>query len=446
MKKHLFFILALLPAAAAAVNNAPQALHPFAQVKADQLTMEPLTAGSDSYFVFWASSNDSSEHPSLFAQRFDLNGAAAWPLPGIQISGELSDSLGWDICADGATGAFTATVEAGLLKIRRLDHEGKTLWQQPVSQNMHGTANDPFLTADLVGGAYVAWVQENSGKSIIWVQRWNAAGKPLWPAPGVRVALNENLESLPVVLEDGRGGVVIGWKSASNGSTEQRVQRLSGNGERLWQDQAVIAQMPAGDLRDRIMMASPGLGGVVTSWMNGVAGRNRLFFQRVDPEGKRGWEAGGVTINPPSYEQWNPVIVGDGRGNVWIGWEEITDSGAQKVKLARRAAPSGALWNAGEINLAGTPGSQGRLRLELDSNNGIFAAWIDNRTTTGVYLQHINSEGQLLFGDGLPVETGLDHPQRPRMVILPGQHVAVIWAEEITDRLWDLKTRVISPK
>jgi hypothetical protein len=350
----------------------------------------------------------------------------------------------WDACPDGQGGLIVAALETNQLTIRRVNPEGKVLWEKPAASS----AEDSPVTSivgveDGEGGAFLAWAQGPPDDSIVWAQRWNASGRAEWPLPGARAAPTEARQTQPNILRDGQGSVLLAWKSYQEELTKVRAQRFTPDGRRLWAERGMDVITPAGDLHQRIIMAAPGNGGVVVAWSQGVAGINRLYFQHVGADGTRTWSAAGVTESGALIEQWNPVIAGSGDGGVWIGWEEVRDGREPKVMLVRRGPPGGTPWAPGDLALSPVPGGQGRLTLALDGSGGILAAWIDNRMGPGLYLQQVDGEGHLRLGNGRQVATGIRHPQQPHLALAAPGRVAVVWLEEKGDGVWDLKRRAV---
>ncbi len=412
-------------------------------LSAKRVFLRALPAGGDGYYVVWNSSG-STPRSSLFAERFGLEDAARWPTPGLELSHTLQEPGLWDACADGQRGLIVAAVEQDALRIRRVNSDGKILWEKTVVSSLGGSPVTSVVGAeDGQGGAYLAWAQGLSAHSIVWVQRWNDAGQPQWPQPGVRASPTEARQTVPNILRDGQGSVLVAWKSYEQDLTKVRAQRFAVDGRRLWVERGMEVISPAGDLRQRINMAAPGDGGVVVAWSQGVAGINRLYFQHVGADGTRTWSAAGVTEPGAILEQWNPVMVGSGDGNIWIGWEEVRQAGEPKVMLVRRSPPKGTPWAAVDLPLSDVRGAQGRLTLALDGSDGVLAAWVDNREGPGLYLQQVNGQGHRRFGSGREVATGIKHPQQPHLVLAAPGRVAVVWLEEKGEQLWDLKHRVV---
>lgn len=420
--------------------------HPAAAwspVSAKRVFLRVLPASGAGYYVVW---NDSGapNGESVVAERFSLDDVPAWPAPGRAIISDLSDPSLWDACPDDRGGVLVAAVERQRLTVQRVGPAGDILWKRPV---VDSTVEAPVTSVveidDGDGGVILAWAQGGPDQSVVWAQRWNAAGQPQWSLPGARTAPTEARQTHPNILRDGQGSVLVAWRSNQGDLAKIRAQRFSAEGNRLWADRGIDVISPAGDLRQRILMAAPGDGGLVMAWSQGVAGVNRLYFQHVSADGTRTWSVAGVTQSGAIVEQWNPVLEGSGDGSVWIGWEAVQAGGAPKVMLSRRGPPRGALWAAGDVPLSDVNGSQGRLTLTLDGSDGVLAAWIDNRAGTGLYLQRVDGQGRLRFGHGWEVATGVRNPQQPHLVLAAPGRVAVVWLEEKGENLWDLKRRVV---
>src|SRR5205814_2275028 len=139
-------------------------------------------------------------------------------------------------------------------------------------------------------------------------------------------------------------------------------------------------------------------------------GTNRFALQKIGSTGQLMWLDQGTTVSPGSWDQWNPVLLGDGHGGMWVGWEDHRNAQSWKVYIndlkgqgpspspdpltvAVSTVPGESPVTSGEIPLADSPGDQGHLALGEDGADGIFAAWVDNRFGyLGVYLQEINPQ------------------------------------------------------
>jgi len=412
-------------------------------VSAERVFLRALPADGNGFYAVWNSSGTSGGD-SVFGQHFGTDESPQWPGAGLTLASGLSEPGLWDACSDSQGGLITAAGENGRLVLRRINPDGKVLWEQSI---VTYTRESPITTVvgvpDGHGGAYLTWAQGTFDNSTVWVQQWDGAGRPVWSQPGSQAALSDTRQVEPNILPDGQGRVVVAWKSYQEDVSRVRGQRFTVDGRRLWTDAGVGVQTPAGELHQRITMVAPGSGSLVVTWTQGLEGVNRLYFQRIEPDGTRSWSGGGITGQPPYLEQWNPVLLANGDMRVWIGWEEVQPGGDSKVKLILRGPPNGEPWTPGELGLANTDGDQGKLALALDGSGSVLAAWIENRSDVGLYLQQVDSRGGLRYPIGKKVASNLRSPQYPHLVLAAPGRAAVVWVEERGKHLWDLQHRVV---
>ena len=113
-------------------------------VFAKRVFLRALPAGGTGYYVVWnarhkagrasagsaADTSETAEGLSLFAERFGLDDSAQWPVPGFEIAHGLPDPGGWEAFPDGQGGLIVAAIEKNRLMIRRVNPEGKVLWDR----------------------------------------------------------------------------------------------------------------------------------------------------------------------------------------------------------------------------------------------------------------------------------------------------------------------------
>jgi hypothetical protein len=415
---------------------------PVIPVNAERVFFRTLPSDGTGFYVVWNTGN-TTDGATLMAQRYSLDDKPAYPAAGLVLARNLSEPGLWDSCMDGQGGLITAAGEKDRVVIRRTDPTGSVLWEQTVTT--YGSAlpvTSIVIVPDGHGGVFLTWAQGTPENSVVSVQLWDAAGKPQWQPPGLAVAPADARQIGPNILPDGQGGAVVAWNSFQNES-HIRAQRFDINGKRLWNDTGMGVVRPAGDLNQRITMVAPGSGSLVVAWTQGVQGINRIFYQRIEPGGHRSWSGGGITGRPPILEQWSPLLLADGKGGVWIGSVEVDTGGTAKVKVVRRGPPNGEAWPPGEVGLANTDGDQGRLALALDGQDGVLAAWIENRADVGIYVQDVNNQGVARYPRGLKIAADDHHPQIPHIVLAAPARLAVVWVDEKGKGLWDLQHRLV---
>ena len=136
------------------------------------------------------------------------------------------------------------------------------------------------------------------------------------------------------------------------------------------------------------------------------------------------------------------MLLANGDGRVWIGWEEVQPGGDAKVKLILRGPPNGEPWAPGEVGLANTDGSQGKLALALDGAGSVLAAWIENRSDVGLYLQQVDGRANCAT-PGNKVASDLKRPQYPAIWCSPAPGLAASSGWKKAASTWSLNHRVV---
>lgn len=115
---------------------------------------------------------------------------------------------------------------------------GSAAWSHDPTENTRltsvaGAQHSPVAVSDGNDGVYVAWVDDASGNSNIYVQHVDADGDIQWDADGVAIANTANNETEPQLITNANGGVYVVWESdLQNGNIY--AQRLSDTGTKLW--------------------------------------------------------------------------------------------------------------------------------------------------------------------------------------------------------------------
>lgn len=96
-----------------------------------------------------------------------------------------------------------------------------------------GAQHSPVMVSDGNDGAYIAWVDDASGNSDIYVQHVDANGDVQWASDGVEVIATADNETDPQLVANADGGVYVVWEvDTQNGDIWG--QRLSAEGAKLW--------------------------------------------------------------------------------------------------------------------------------------------------------------------------------------------------------------------
>jgi len=259
--------------------------------------------GSGGAIIVWEDQRSGSS-VEIYAQRVDSYGATLWAdngLQGIYVSGAgLSPQLigeggGAIVCwVDRRTGNSDWNIYA-----QKISAEGQNQWISdgvPVCVKT-SNQNTPQLASDQSGGAIITWNELGTGipDPNIYAQRINAAGSAQWDSTGVGVCTAAGGQGLPQITADGNGGAVITWQDSRPSVTQDiYAQRIDANGAPIWTNNGV-AVSTATFVQSHPIVLNDGVGGMIIAWpdyRNDLGGqRNDIFAQRVDNSGS----LGGVT-------------------------------------------------------------------------------------------------------------------------------------------------------
>ncbi len=158
-----------------------------------------------------------------------------------------------------------------------------------------------------------------------------------------------------------------------------------------------------------------------------------LFFLLVSQKIFSQW-SGDPTQNTPIYlwggNQWEPQIVTDNKGGAIICWIENRNSATIELFAQRIDSTGLIIWDTSGISINngnGTPDFN--MRLTSDMKGGAMVVWI-NQNDSSVNAQHIDSLGQILWGNnGILIcdkQMPLDDPQ----IVSDGIGGAIVLWEE----------------
>ena len=406
----LAILLGVAPARAGWIpNGAPIIVAPCAE--------SPTAAVSDArggMYVFWTD-NRSCAHDDVFVQRIDGLGSIAtgWPDGGMPVcppgSGQGSalaiptgNKEAIVVWTDGRSGVQQLYGQRiGPDGGRRWSPEGIRLCDAPSGQGGFG------MLADGAGGVFAAWMDGRRGLVDdtprhhplfdLYAQHLDAQGARTWPAMGLAVCTNANVQDTPQLVSDGGSGVLVTWLDRRGPAD---LQHLDASGTaHLAADGVAIPGRFLG------LVAPDGAGGMISAFKYGPDTQQDLYAQRVDSNGALVWPMNGVLVAGAAFDQRPSDIVSDGSGGAFIAWHDLRN-GTDWDVYVQRITTSGAAaagWPVNGLATCTAPGFQVYPRLTPDLAGGCVLAWYDARdaaTAYDIYAQRITGQGAV--ADGWP--------------------------------------------
>ncbi len=363
------------------------------------------------------------------AYGFDTDGVEICKAPGSQHWPELIN--------DDAGGAFITWVDerAGTLDadiyVQRINSSGNAQWTVygiPVC-NASSWQSSPQIISDNAGGVIIAWTDDRTGNSDIYVQRINSTGAKLWGLNGKAVCTEALYQQKPLIVSDGAGGAIIAWQDYRTGSYDIYAQRINSTGDIQWTPNGVALCLYSGYqyIEDII---SDGAGGAIVIWRDTRENffERDVYAQRINSSGGVEWTTDGVKISDISIDQSEPKLCSDGIGGAIITWMD-NRSQYYEIYAQRINSTGGIQWTINGTSVSTATANQGHPKICTDGLGGAIITWYDNRNEIDyydIYAQRINSTGNIQWNNAGNAVCIADNNQVALDIISDGMGGAII--------------------
>ncbi len=343
--------------------------------------IEMIDDGSSGAILLWYNElkTDNSWKTTVHTQRVSANGDCLWGEQGIQICDTSPDPRWAKTVNDGSGGAVVVWEDNRGpdtdIYAQRISADGQLLWPDtgiPVA-NASNAQLSPQIISDSMGNFIIFWVQSPGasymvGDADIYAQKINLEGKPLWiDGKGVPVCTAAGSQEHPQVASDGSGGCIVVWHDTRNRpNRDAYAQRLSSEGETLWETGGVlVGEIPGVDKSSveagsyDVQVAGDSAGGAMVVWQvnptsatTGAFKGGHIYAQKLSSAGERLW-TGTVRVyeNPVLKTQGYSSVVGDGKGGIIIT-SSVGKGDWPDLVYVQRIDPSGnKLWGDKGIRL-----------------------------------------------------------------------------------------------
>ena len=138
-------------------------------------------------------------------------------------------------------------------------------------------------------------------------------------------------------------------------------------------------------------------GNVIYAWADARTGDRNVYAQKVSPQGDKLWDDEGVTVISAEGHQIDPCLISTGFGDYIVIWSDFRDDSLHGDIYAQKLDANGnILWDSLGILLStgDMTSPQATLRLIADGTGGAIAAWVDLRNgNDDVYAIRIQANG-----------------------------------------------------
>ena len=253
--------------------------------------------------------------------------------------------------------------------------------------------------------------------SILIISLISAQPQFNWGNQGRTISADSTNETFPQLISDGEGGAIIVWMDLEEGEGEEKTanlysQRIDAKGNILWEEEGVpicaaidhqsIEPPPPDNFTYPFHSIIPdGEGGAIIVWMDCRNGSDwDIYAQRVDNQSNIDWIDNGVPICTASGNQIYPQVIPDTHGGAIIVWLDYRNNPQEGDIYAQRINSEGEMVWEENIPICTANGDQGYPQIIPDSEGGAIITWHDPRDGTwDIYAQRITAEGEVLWGE-----------------------------------------------
>ncbi len=400
--------------------------------------------------------------PGLYYQVIAPNGSVELIDNGVEIEyGIDSDARAPRIMQSGdyvyIGWADTRFIEATQAYLQKVDPaDGSILWGR---NGVNITPGFPFgedtlfvrfdsvaFSPDGQGGILSAWSDNRQGvMTLVYAQRMDADGNPMWGDRGAEVAPHLYLDQIrPKIVPTGDGGMVILFLQMDDSFYQQvKAQRLDPDGNQLWGSEGTFITEGNNDhVLENFMLLDDNT--IFLTYVKTLSdGATDLYAQIIDLDGDPVWDEPVVLCDESGFQFHS--VTSQVNGGIVVAWEDtrrvqpITDLYGQFVNL------DGSLdWTANGEMLIEQDHAQNRVRMgtSSDTANNFWLVWEDQRRgdQTDIYAQLFDLDGTPLLTDGgVEVSVAPADQENPRITVNSGNDIYVAWQDVEGESFQDLR-------
>lgn len=279
-----------------------------------------------------------------------------------------------------------------------------------------GLQEFPAIVADGAGGAIISWDDARSGVTglDIYAQHVSNAGvvDPAWPADGRVLCAATGGQGHVTLVADGAHGAIVAWTdSRIVGTAHIFAQHVLASGvvDPAWPaDGRGLSN--AALIETRPLAVADGAGGVLVAWQ-GFTVQLNIYLQHVTAAGivDPAWPPAGRALSDADRQQTHAAIATDGAGGAIVAWDDGDDVVAQHVLASGTFDPSYPDTGRPISNLpSGEVGSE----IVATGAGGAIVTWTDGRSglDSDIFAMQVAAAGTVGVPDVPPVEISFARP------------------------------------
>jgi len=341
----------------------------------------------------------------------------------------------------------------GDIYANKIDPDGQRMWGTDNAGIIVCNATRVQIAINMVadddGGAYIAWSDQRTSTTQIYIQHINGSGVATWAPNGINVDPLDTNKVSNTMWEDENGGAVMAYTIQYNQSSETGVSYIrfhkSISDAIDWGPHIVATQTsPTAQPQSNPKMSPDGQGGFIFVWeTKDLTDSNytRLKAQRITSTGAKLWGADGKNVTGDfilTGNQEKHRVIEVEAGGAIVAWEDKRgNNSTPNICIQKLNLDGDPQWLSGGKHLfASTADTQSDLRMSKTSDGGAAIVWEDSRLTDvsnrQVFVQKVESNGDFAWTDGGVLVSDETGGQSGANVKQMGNNFAVVWADQST--------------
>ncbi|MCF7911728.1 MAG: T9SS type A sorting domain-containing protein [Candidatus Cloacimonetes bacterium] len=217
-----------------------------------------------------------------------------------------------------------------------------------------------------------------------------------WEENGIAIRQESNLNYSGSVINLNGGGYMMLWSDASGGLQEMKVQKVSADGENVWEEPVILTTRECYYPNGESLVESYN-GEIIAAWYE-LGNPGLLRLQKIDDEGNLLWGESGLIIEL-EWEANNCFdfdMISDGAGAVYLIW--LKEEGQNEIKVlyvnADGEVPAG--WDSSGLDIFSDNSYPQTFSAEPDGYGGIILAV--RFSMEDIHLQRCDNQANLHWG------------------------------------------------
>ncbi|MDP8239322.1 MAG: T9SS type A sorting domain-containing protein [Candidatus Hatepunaea meridiana] len=338
---------------------------------------------------------------------------------------------------DGRNGGYSGEYD---IYAQRLNTDGEPLWGEngiPVS-TADGKQDTPLIAPVAGDGCLVVWANgQFSVVRNIQAQILDSEGEAVWDEDS-RAIVNADpgsaYQSRLVKAADDvfAVGFIENCFVRSTALPKVKFYRDLGNRVECLNDEGSITVVDNSNIGfSELEIAADGEGGVIVFWSEYRENNRSVFAQRITQEGERLWDNDGVSVFETEGEIFNPIICSDEMGGVFIACNYFRVD-MQEILLQHLNADGERLWGNEDVRLLDENSDMLIQGIIPDGENGAAVLYSTiNRSEYGLHINRITANGEPVWGngDGIDINSSEEFRQDQSRMLKHPDGYAVIWQQ-----------------